>query len=223
MYADISIGDNRIRGRTFLGSYRSSVSFHQSLCGNQSRDAASPSSLTRLYGFGDARRFHFFSLSLGLTKKTRRDNTQVRMADKRHVYAVNITAKSFFPDDLYQGFLKPSESSNEDEAPWIEAVLPFDRFLLTSYGYEKELQREMNTDCIYTIGFTVMSETPGPFRLEIDSIRAVPFEDVADVGDSRNVNNISLSEKDEDRAERIRLSIERRRRLVKKNKEENDE
>ena len=75
MYADISIGDNRIRGRTFLGSYRSSVSFHQSLCGNQSRDAASPSSLTRLYGFGDARRFRFLFFSLSRTHKKTRDAT----------------------------------------------------------------------------------------------------------------------------------------------------
>ena len=140
------------------------------------------------------------------------------MADKNHVYAVNITAKSFFPDDLYQGFLRPSkEEGEEEDAPWIEAVLPFDRFLLTSYGYEKELQREMNTDCIYTIGFTVMSETPGPFRLEIDSIRAVPFEEVdsSSAMDVRRRNaggDITMSEKDEDRAERIRRSIEKRRR-----------
>ena len=140
------------------------------------------------------------------------------MADKNHVYAVNITAKSFFPDDLYQGFLRPSkEEGEEEDAPWIEAVLPFDRFLLTSYGYEKELQREMNTDCIYTIGFTVMSETPGPFRLEIDSIRAVPFEEVdssstMDVRKRNAGGDITMSEKDEDRAERIRRSIEKRRR-----------
>ena len=158
--------------------------------------------------------FATFHTPLQLQKNKQR---QVRMADKNHVYAVNITAKSFFPDDLYQGFLRPSKEEGEEDAPWIEAVLPFDRFLLTSYGYEKELQREMNTDCIYTIGFTVMSETPGPFRLEIDSILAVPFEEVdsSSAMDVRRRNaggDITMSEKDEDRAERIRHSIEKRRR-----------
>ena len=113
--------------------------------------------------------------------------------DRELKSSVNITAKSFFPDDLYQGFLK--SSSSEEKASWMDAILPFDRFLLTSYGYEKELQREMNTDCIYTIGFTVMSEEPGPFRLEIDSIRAVPFpedESSSSGGVRGNNNNISI-------------------------------
>lgn len=150
---------------------------------------------------------------------------KVRSKYERQVFSVNLTAKSFFPDDLYQGFLM-----NLPPSEWVSATLPFDRFVLTSYGYEKEVQRELNKEAVKTIGFTVMSDRPGPFELEISRIRAAPYyededEDamqmvLLDDGESdaneesgATMRRARRSEaQDLQRQERIRMSIERRKR-----------
>lgn len=157
-----------------------------------------------------------------------------------HVYALNVTAQSFFPDDLYQGFLKRGSGGGggeiKDSDVWTRVVLPFDRLILTSYGYEKSIQREIHADALRTVGIAVMAEGGGvdledvsaveaereiPFKLEIGWIRAVPRVEVAEDGRRRGSDGgggdddddtiASVAEAEILRRERIERSIARRR------------
>ena len=85
-------------------------------------------------------------------------------------YVVNVRAHTLVPDDLYQGFLPPAPL--EQRGDWLRFELPFERFVLTSFGYEKALEREMDTQRMQTLGFTVMAEEDTDFRLDIALIAA---------------------------------------------------
>jgi len=125
-------------------------------------------------------------------------------ADAR-MYAVNVTGKSFFPDDLYQGFIQQQEPLSGDE--WTTVTLPFSQFVLTSYGYAKEEQREINAESIRTVGFTVMADHEGAFRFEVAWVRAV-----ADIDPTIFFPSEQAMQEDS-RQKRIEASIRRRKEL----------
>jgi hypothetical protein len=61
---------------------------------------------------------------------------------------VNVRAHSLIPDDLYQGYLA---ASAEQRGEWLRFELPFERFVLTSFGFEKSLERDMVTARMQTV------------------------------------------------------------------------
>ena len=147
---------------------------------------------------------------------------KLRIADA-NVYAVNLTAKSFFPDDLYQGFLVSDRRENSDNIDssvtddkddrWMQARLNFDDFLLTSYGYEKAVQRELNTESLSTVGFTVISENESPFEMQIEWIRAVPYDDGIETSAEVTREEAQATGEDDDpRRRRVCVAAEAERR-----------
>jgi hypothetical protein len=94
---------------------------------------------------------------------------RVRSKDKRN-FALNLQTPTFFAHDLYQGFIVlPRENE------FFELSLPFNHFLLTGKGKIREIQRELDTNTITTLGFSVggHGSRPGDFELEIDWIKWV--------------------------------------------------
>ena len=94
---------------------------------------------------------------------------RVKSVNKRN-FAVNLQTPSFFPNDLYQGFIvlpRPNE--------FFELSIPFSSLLLTGKGRIREVQRSLDTYTVNTLGFSVggPESTPGPFELEIDWIKWV--------------------------------------------------
>ena len=63
----------------------------------------------------------------------------LRLRTDANVYAVNVKAQSFFPDDLYQGFVRSSVDG------FVDVELPFEKLLLTSYGFQKMVNRPLPT------------------------------------------------------------------------------
>ena len=94
---------------------------------------------------------------------------RVRSQDRRS-FAFNLQTPSFFPQDLYQAFIVLPEPNE-----FYELSLPFSNFLLTGRGRVREVQRELDTTTITTIGFSVggQESKPGKFELEIDWVKWV--------------------------------------------------
>ena len=94
---------------------------------------------------------------------------RVKSKDKRN-FSFNLQTPTFFHGDLYQAFIvlpRPDE--------FFELSLPFTKFLLTGKGRVREIQRELDTNTLSTIGFSVggQGSTPGKFELEIDWVKWV--------------------------------------------------
>ena len=97
------------------------------------------------------------------------DALEVKFKSDGRQYTVNVQPESFFHDDLYQGYMKVDK---ELEGQWVVAKLPFSDMLLTGRGRIKEVQRSFDHDMITSIGLTIADDKEGPFRLEVEYIRA---------------------------------------------------
>eukprot|EP00941_MAST-03F_sp_MAST-3F-sp1_P005703 g5703.t1 len=137
----------------------------------------------------------------------------LRIKADSNLYTLNVTAQSFFPDDLHQGYLKVE---GDDVGEWLNVELPFENLLLTSYGYEKTMGRPVDASRLKTIGFTVVGgeKEEGPFRLEIESIKALVEMDKG----AKTRHNDKLL--DSEREERIRRSVARQKYIEGRDKEE---
>ena len=82
-------------------------------------------------------------------------------------WAVNVLPDSWVTDDLYQGFL-----TGVPAGKWVVAEMPFRELLLTGRGYVKEHQRKFDTHVINAIGFSLADNKDGPFRLEVQYVKA---------------------------------------------------
>ena len=96
-------------------------------------------------------------------------NLRVRTRDKRN-FSLNLQTPSFFQQDLYQAFIVLPQPNK-----FYELSLPFKDFLLTGKGRVREVQRELDTHTLTTIGVSVggQESQPGTFELEIDYIKWV--------------------------------------------------
>lgn len=81
----------------------------------------------------------------------------------------NPQVDSFFPDELYQGYITGLPAGK-----WWTIQLPFRDMTLTRLGRLSYIQKELDsTFALESIGFLVADGKPGPFRLEIGGVKAV--------------------------------------------------
>jgi len=106
-------------------------------------------------------------------------------------YTVNLQVSSFFPGDMYQGYinLPPTHPDKSKICPdtgggFERLVLPFNKFALTAYGRMREIQRELDNNVeVQHVGFTIMDGQDGDFQLDLSRIRAVNFDGYSIRGD----------------------------------------
>ncbi|KAI9292269.1 CIA30-domain-containing protein [Neoconidiobolus thromboides FSU 785] len=89
-------------------------------------------------------------------------------------FTVNIQTDSLIPSDLFQHRLflnKPGE--------WETVLIPFNEFVLTNDGAVEPQQMSMFREKVKSIGISLLDQKPGPFKLEIDWIKAYnsPYTD----------------------------------------------
>jgi NADH dehydrogenase [ubiquinone] 1 alpha subcomplex assembly factor 1 len=70
---------------------------------------------------------------------------------------------------------------------WQEIALPFRDFVATSFGQVMRDAPKLNTEKIRSFGFTISDKQAGPFKLEVDWIKAVknPSEIVVETQDAK--------------------------------------
>ncbi|RKP35453.1 complex I intermediate-associated protein 30-domain-containing protein [Dimargaris cristalligena] len=96
----------------------------------------------------------------------------LRVKGDRRKYLVNISTSSFIKTDLYQHrlFLRTP-------GQWEIVHLPFRFFAMTNNGSFVSQHIDMYREMVETIGISLSDKQPGPFRLEIDWIKATNTED----------------------------------------------
>lgn len=107
------------------------------------------------------------------------------------VYTVNLKVSSFFPGDMYQGYINvpathpgSSKICPDTGFGFERLVLPFNKFALTAFGRLRDIQRELDNDVeIIHIGFTLMDGQDGDFQFDLARIRAVNFDGYSIRGD----------------------------------------
>ena len=99
-------------------------------------------------------------------------------------YTVNLKVSSFFPGDMYQGYINvpathPDKSNicTETGGGFERLVLPFNKFSLTAFGRLRDIQRELDNNVeVQHVGFTLMDGRDGDFQFDLARIRAVNFD-----------------------------------------------
>merc|ERR1712196_234268 len=75
---------------------------------------------------------------------------------------------------------KSKNRSTFTRSTFVDIELPFDKLILTSYGMQKAVNRPIPQDRITHIGLTVIADKETDFRVEIESVKAIPrINDVA--------------------------------------------
>lgn len=97
------------------------------------------------------------------------DALEIKLKSDGRRYTVNLQPESFFGDDLYQGYLVVDKMQKGE---WVVAKLPFSDLLLTGRGRVKEVQRSFDHDQVTSLGVSIADDQSGPFRLEVEYIRA---------------------------------------------------
>ena len=100
------------------------------------------------------------------------------------IYTVNLKVASFFPGDMYQGYINipathPDKSAicPETGGDFERLVLPFHKFVLTAYGRMRDYQRTLDNNVeVQHVGFTLMDGKDGKFEFDLARIRAVNFD-----------------------------------------------
>ena len=100
------------------------------------------------------------------------------------LYTVNLSVASFFPGDLYQGYINvpPTHPDKTKICPntggeFERLILPFTKFMLTAQGRHRERQRTLDNNVeIQHVGFTLMDGKDGKFQFDLARIRAVNFD-----------------------------------------------
>jgi NADH dehydrogenase [ubiquinone] 1 alpha subcomplex assembly factor 1 len=82
-------------------------------------------------------------------------------------YACNIRTDFAIMAGSYQ---QPFETRKDE---WQEIALPIDDFVAKSFGQVMRDAPELDTEKIRSFGFTISDKQAGPFKLEVDWIRAV--------------------------------------------------
>lgn len=98
---------------------------------------------------------------------------------------MNLIVASYFPDDMYQGIIDEAPTHppgtlicDRSGGPFSKVILPFQSFVLTSAGRERDVQRKLDGHIrIETIGITLMDGVDGDFEFDLARIRAVNYFD----------------------------------------------
>ncbi len=89
----------------------------------------------------------------------------------------------------------------------MDVELPFEKLVLTSFGYQKFVSRPVPQDRLTHIGLTIIADKDTPFRLEIAEVRAVARTRQPDANEApEQLAKVAARE------ERVKLSIARRKR-----------
>lgn len=88
---------------------------------------------------------------------------------RRYDPAFITQVESFFPDELYQGYITGLPAGQ-----WLTIQLPFQDMTLTRLGRMSYIQKELDsTFTLESIGFLIADGKTGPFCLEIANVAAV--------------------------------------------------
>jgi NADH dehydrogenase [ubiquinone] 1 alpha subcomplex assembly factor 1 len=96
------------------------------------------------------------------------DGLEFRVRGDGRKFTVNVQTEDYIKEDLYQAFL-----ITRGGPFWEEIQLSFDSFILTNRGYVQDFHIKFAPQNVRTIGVLLADRTNGPFRLEIDYIKAV--------------------------------------------------
>jgi Complex I intermediate-associated protein 30 (CIA30) len=99
-------------------------------------------------------------------------------------YTVNLSVSSFFPGDLYQGYINVppthpdmSKICSNTGGEFERLILPFTKFVLTAHGRHRDRQRTLDNNVeVQHVGFTLMDGKDGKFQFDLARIRAVNFD-----------------------------------------------
>ncbi len=94
------------------------------------------------------------------------DAVVIRVRGDGRRYTMNIGTDAWIPAGSYWSTFKTS-------GEWQELRLPFSTFTATAFGRPYALAPRFNPARIRTIGITIADKKAGPFRIEVDRIRAV--------------------------------------------------
>ncbi|KAG0168379.1 hypothetical protein DFQ30_004840 [Apophysomyces sp. BC1015] len=95
----------------------------------------------------------------------------MRVRGDRRKYFVNIQTDGVIATDVYQHRLFLRDPGN-----WETVMIPFRDFILTNNGMIQEQQIEMFREKVKTVGFSLQDRQDGPFKLEIEWIKAMNTE-----------------------------------------------
>jgi Complex I intermediate-associated protein 30 (CIA30) len=99
-------------------------------------------------------------------------------------YTVNLSVSSFFPGDLYQGYINVPQTHPDRSkicpntgGEFERLILPFTKFVLTAHGRHRDRQRTLDNNVeVQHVGFTLMDGKDGKFQFDLARIRAVNFD-----------------------------------------------
>ncbi|MHC4828544.1 MAG: CIA30 family protein [Planctomycetota bacterium] len=105
----------------------------------------------------------------------------LRVRGDGHRYACNI--RTDFP--IAAGSYRQSFETNKNE--WQEIALPFRDFVAASFGRVMRDAPDLNIGRIRSFGFTISDKQAGPFKLEVDWIKAIkmPSESIVDTDSAK--------------------------------------
>jgi NADH dehydrogenase [ubiquinone] 1 alpha subcomplex assembly factor 1 len=95
------------------------------------------------------------------------DRFQMRVRTSGGLFVANVRTPSPIAHNLYQQVF----STPADE--WVTLELPFSGFLATVRGKIDPIQRPFDEDSVQSIGFLMAQRVAGPFKFEMQWIRAV--------------------------------------------------
>lgn len=90
---------------------------------------------------------------------------QIKLESKSRLF---ISVKE---DELFQFIIPPCKPDT-----WTQVILPFNDFILTWRGYQRDQDEVLDKANIKQISFLMAERSDGPFNLHIDWIHAVKFD-----------------------------------------------
>ena len=94
------------------------------------------------------------------------ESLECKIRSDLRMYSLNIISDAWIKTDLHQGFFFV------DSSDWVTIEIPFRNLVLIEKGKPSIFQRSLDSRNVLTFGISVSDSIPGPFRLEIEYIKA---------------------------------------------------